>query len=42
MLEDVIQVTHCSIDEQLADILTKPLRREKFCYFRKLLGVIDQ
>jgi hypothetical protein len=37
--EGKITLKYCSTQEQLADILTKALSKEKFCYFRELLGV---
>ena len=36
-----IVLKYCSTNEQLADILTKTLSKEKFCYFRGLLGVCN-
>jgi hypothetical protein len=36
----VIDVEHVSTDEQLADILTKPLGRVRFSKMRRQLGVI--
>ena len=36
-----IKMYYCSTDEQLADILTKPLGSEKFVYFRDMLGVVN-
>ena len=37
-----IHLHHCKIGEHLADIFTKALRREKFCYLREHIGVIKQ
>ena len=37
-----IQLHCCQIGEQLADIFTKALPREKFCYLRERIGVINQ
>jgi len=37
-----IQLHCCQIGEQLADIFTKALPREKFCYLRERIGVIKQ
>ena len=34
-----IVLQHCRIEEQLADILTKPLAKKSFDHFRKCLGV---
>ncbi|PKA50942.1 Retrovirus-related Pol polyprotein from transposon TNT 1-94 [Apostasia shenzhenica] len=36
-----IQLKYCSTHEQVADILTKSLSREKFTYFRSRLGVCN-
>ncbi|KAJ7533295.1 hypothetical protein O6H91_13G041400 [Diphasiastrum complanatum] len=40
LLSCEIHVAHCSTDEQLADIFTKPLVREKFDKFRSKLSVL--
>ena len=34
-----IKLEYCSTEEQLADIFTKALSREKFFKFRRMLGV---
>ncbi|KAE8891385.1 hypothetical protein PF003_g24782 [Phytophthora fragariae] len=41
-LEDreLLEVQHCRTDQMTADILTKPLARVKFEFFRSLLGVV--
>ena len=36
-----IKMKHCRIVDQLADILTKALSKEKFIYFRTGLNVSD-
>ena len=36
-----VQLHYLSTDEQIADILTKPLTRVKFAYFRDKLGVVE-
>ena len=36
-----VQLQYLSTDEQIADILTKPLTRVKFEYFRAKLGVVE-
>ena len=36
-----VQLQYLSTDEQIADILTKPLTRVKFEYFRDKLGVVE-
>lgn len=35
----LIVLNHCSIDDQLADIFTKPLSVEKRVYLRRQLGL---
>jgi hypothetical protein len=37
--DEVIDIEHCGTNEQLADIMTKPLRLELFEKFRAALGV---
>jgi hypothetical protein len=37
----VVDVSHVGTDDQLADILTKPLGRVKFVEMRSRLGVIQ-
>ena len=37
-----IQLHYCQTGEQLADIFTKALPREKLCYLRERIGVIKQ
>ena len=39
--DEEIVLEYCNTDEQLADILTKALSKEKFCYFRQLLGICN-
>ncbi|KAE9066510.1 hypothetical protein PF005_g28532 [Phytophthora fragariae] len=39
---DLLNVQHCRTDEMTADIMTKPLARVKFEYFRSLLGVVHR
>ena len=36
-----VKLQYISTDEQIADILTKPLPKEKFVYFREKLGVVE-
>jgi len=36
-----IDLLYCKTEEQLADIFTKPLARDRFEYLRKALGVIS-
>jgi hypothetical protein len=37
-----VRLQYISTDEQVADVLTKPLSRVKFEYFRDKLGVIQK
>ena len=37
-----IRLDHIGIDEQVADILTKPLRKVKFLTFRENLGIVER
>ncbi|CAL8174550.1 unnamed protein product [Prunus armeniaca] len=37
-----IELKFCGTDEQIADVFTKALPREKFCYFRERLNVARQ
>ena len=37
-----IKLQYVSTDEQVADVLTKPLSRIKFEYFRDKLGVVQK
>lgn len=37
-----IQLTYCSTEEQLADILTKALSRDRFQLLRAKLGITDK
>ena len=37
----VVKLQYMAMDEQIADMLTKPLARVKFEYFRERLGVIQ-
>jgi len=40
--KDKIQLHYCQTREQLADIFTKALPREKICYIRERIEVIKQ
>ena len=40
MQKGAIKLQYMSTDEQVADILTKPLSRVKFEHFRDKLGVV--
>ena len=37
----VVKLQYVTIDEQIVDVLTKPLARVKFEYFKKKLGVLQ-
>ena len=36
-----VRLHHISIDHQIVDILTKPLLKGKFLFFREQLGIMD-
>jgi len=38
----VLKLQYISIDEQVADIFTKPFSRVNFSYFRERLGVVEK
>ena len=38
--DGVVEVKHISTDDQLADILTKPLARIRFAEMRRQLGIV--
>ena len=42
MKKGAIKLQYVSIDEQVFDVLTKPLSRIKFEYFRDNLGVVQK
>ena len=42
MQKGAIKLQYVSIDEQVADVLTKPLSRVKFENFRDKLGVVQK
>jgi hypothetical protein len=39
--DEVFELKHCKTQDQIADVMTKPLKLESFCKFGKLLGVCD-
>lgn len=39
--EGIVEMTHCSTQEQIADIMTKPLKLETFCKLREKLGICE-
>ena len=42
MQKGAIKLQYVSTDEQIVDVLTKPLSRIKFEYFRDKLGVVQK
>jgi len=40
--DGVIKLNYCSTEEQLADIMTKPLKVDNFQHLRNALGMIDE
>jgi hypothetical protein len=38
----VVKLQYVTTNEQIADVLTKPLSRVKFVYFRDKLGVVQK
>ena len=41
MLRGAVKRLYVATEEQIADVLTKPLARVKFEYFREKLGVLQ-
>ncbi|CAJ2663992.1 unnamed protein product [Trifolium pratense] len=39
--DEIMELSHCGTEEQIADVMTKALKLESFCKFRKMLGVVD-
>jgi hypothetical protein len=39
--DGIVELVHCRTEDQLADILTKPLKLDSFCKLREGLGMID-
>jgi hypothetical protein len=39
--DGIIELMHCSSEDQMVDIMTKPLKLETFCKLRERLGVVD-
>lgn len=37
--EGVIELLHCHSEEQIADVMTKPMKAEAFTKFKKLMGM---
>jgi hypothetical protein len=42
MVQRVVKLQYVGTDEQVADVLTKPLSHVKFDYFRDKLGVVQK
>ena len=36
-----VMLDYINTEDQIADIFTKPLREDRFCYLRRELGIID-
>ena len=41
-MKGAMKLEYIATDEQVLDVLTKPLAREKFIYFREKFGVIEK
>ena len=39
--DGVVELKHCGTQEQIADIMTKPLKLDAFLKLRKLLGMCE-
>ena len=39
--DEVVELKHCGTQEQIEDIMTKPLKLDVFLKLRKLLGVCE-
>jgi hypothetical protein len=37
--DGIVELVHCNTQDQLADVMTKPLKLEAFCKIRKSLGM---
>ena len=40
--KEAVKLQYIATDEQVADVLTKPLSKVKFVYFRDKLGVVPR
>jgi hypothetical protein len=38
--DNVIMLEYCNTQDQVADLMTKPLKLESFCKFRSKLGMV--
>jgi len=41
MKDEVVKLSYCSSHNQVADIMTKPVKLEKFLRFHNMLGIIE-
>ena len=39
--DGTMELNHCNSQDQLADIMTKPLKLEAFCKLRAELGIVE-
>jgi hypothetical protein len=39
--EGIVELVHCRSQDQIADVMTKPLKLEAFCKLRQELGMMD-
>jgi hypothetical protein len=39
--DGVVELVHCSTQDQLADLMTKPLKLEAFCKLKNGLGMME-
>jgi hypothetical protein len=38
--DGIVELRHCKSEDQIADLMTKPLKLEAFCKLRRLLGMV--
>ena len=38
---EIVELIYCNSQEQVADIMTKPLKLEQFLKLRSMLGMVD-
>ncbi|GKB83567.1 putative RNA-directed DNA polymerase [Tanacetum coccineum] len=39
--DGIVQLTHCNTHDQIADVMTKPLKKEQFVKLRKSMGLVE-
>jgi hypothetical protein len=39
--DGVVELVHCNTQDQLADLMTKPLKLEAFCKLKSGLGMME-